>query len=161
MARSRRWVQVFLHIRRPWPEPRAEHQEQGRREHKALDHQEHSARLLAAPTGHSSAFGKAQPEGLGVDITKTLGNNALLRFGTRLCVLQNVIKILLMGQRGVETHVGKAARSQRVHMRARRPCVQRREGGREAARAGTLLLLLSLHLFLTYLSPSQPSTPSP
>lgn len=64
-----------------------------------------------------------------MDITKTLGNNALLRFGTRRCALQNVIKILLMGQRGVETRVGKAARSRRVHMRAGRPCVQRREGG--------------------------------
>lgn len=89
-----------------------------------------------------------------MDITKTLGNNALLRFGTRLCALQNVIKILLMGQRGVETRVGKAARSRRAHMRAGRPCVQRREGGREAAREGTLLPLPSLCPFLTCLSPS-------
>lgn len=64
-----------------------------------------------------------------MDVTKTLGNNALLRFGTRLRALQNVIKILLMGQRGVETHGGEAARSWRVHMGVGRPCVQTGEGG--------------------------------
>lgn len=88
-----------------------------------------------------------------MDITKTLGNNALLRFGTRLRVLQNVIKILLMGQRGVETHGRKAARSRRTHMGAGRPCVQRGEGGRQPRQA-FILQLLSHRPFLTCLSPS-------
>lgn len=90
-----------------------------------------------------------------MDITKTLGNNVLLRFGTRLCALQNVIKILLMGQRGVETRGGKAARSRRAHMGAGRPCVRRREGGKQPGRA-PVLPLPSLHPFLTCLSPSWP-----
>lgn len=81
------------------------------------------------PQRRSSAFGNARPEGLGMDVTKTLGNNVLLRFGTRLRALQNVIKILLMGQRGVETRGGEAARSRRAHMGAGRPCVQAGEGG--------------------------------
>jgi len=82
----------------------------------------------------AAAFGNARPEGPWMDVTKTLGNNALLRFGTRLRALQNVIKILLMGQRGVETHGGEAARSRRAHMGAGRPCVQAGEGG--SSRAG-------------------------
>lgn len=69
-----------------------------------------------------------------MDVRKTLGNNVLLRFGTRLRALQNVIKILLMGQRGVETHGGKAARSWRAHMGAGRPCVQRGKGRRQPGR---------------------------
>lgn len=88
-----------------------------------------------------------------MDITKTLGNNVLLRFGTRLRALQNVIKILLMGQRGVETRGGKAARSQRAHMGAGRPCVQRGEGGRQPGLA-SVLPLPSLCPFLTCVSPS-------
>lgn len=120
-------------------------------------YQECGAGLPAAPVSCSSVFGNARAEGPGMDVTKTLGNNVLLRFGTRLCALQNVIKILLMGQRGVETHGGKAARSRRAHMGAGRPCVQRREGGRQPGRA-SILPLPSLHPFLTCLSPSWPSS---
>ena len=88
-----------------------------------------------------------------MDVTKTLGNNALLRFGTRLRALQNVIKILLMGQRGVETHGRKAARSRSAHMGAGRPCVQRGEGSRQPGWA-SILPLPSLHPFLSCLSSS-------
>lgn len=116
-------------------------------------YQEHSTGLPAAPSSHSSAFGNTQPEGLGMNITKTLGNNVLLRFGTRLRALQNVIKILLMGQRGVETRGGKAARSRRAHMGARRPYVQRGEGERQPEQA-SVLSLPSLCPLITCFSPS-------
>lgn len=98
-------------------------------------YQEHNTGLPAAPMSHGSAFGNAWPGGLGMNITKALGNNALLRFGTQLHALQNVIKILLMGQRGVEMRSRKAARSWRAHMGAGRPYVQRGEGGKQPGQA--------------------------
>lgn len=120
----------------------------------------------------SSVFGNARPEGPGMDVRKTLGNNVLLRFGTRLRALQNVIKILLMGQRGVETHGRKAARSWRAHMGAGRPCVQRGKGRRQPGRVSicpsapippslsNLLISILTHWLYTFASLLSPRCPA-